>query len=56
MTPTAKQKAEWLADQASEWGRKAGKKGGKALAATRTKAQRSAAAKKAALARWGKKR
>ncbi|MFO0852690.1 MAG: hypothetical protein U0871_29630 [Gemmataceae bacterium] len=36
-------------------GRKGGLKGGKARAAKMTKAQRSAAAKKAAAARWGKK-
>ena len=37
-------------------GRKGGLKGGKARAATMTKAERSASAKKAAQARWGKKR
>lgn len=36
-------------------GRKGGLKGGKARAASMTKAQRTAAAKKAAAARWGKK-
>jgi hypothetical protein len=36
-------------------GRKGGLKGGKARAASMTKAQRSAAAKKAAAARWAKK-
>jgi hypothetical protein len=35
-------------------GRKGGLKGGKARAAKMTKRQRSASAKKAALARWGK--
>ncbi len=35
-------------------GRKGGLKGGKARAAKMTKAERSAAAKKAAAARWGK--
>ena len=36
-------------------GRKGGLKGGKARAASMTKAQRTAAAKKAAAARWGSK-
>ena len=36
-------------------GRKGGLKGGKARAASMTKAQRTAAAKKAAAARWGEK-
>ncbi len=36
-------------------GRKGGLKGGKARAASMTKAQRTASAKKAAAARWGKK-
>ena len=36
-------------------GRKGGLKGGKARAASMTKAQRTASAKKAAAARWGKR-
>jgi hypothetical protein len=40
---------------AVELGRKGGRKGGKARAAKMTADQRSAAAKKAADARWGKK-
>jgi hypothetical protein len=41
---------------AVELGRKGGLKGGKARAAKMTQKERSEAAKKAALARWGKKK
>jgi hypothetical protein len=40
---------------AVELGRRGGLKGGKARAASMTKKQRTASAKKAAAARWGKK-
>ena len=53
--PPLEQPADGKDPAAVALGRKGGLKGGKARAASMTKKERSASAKKAALARWGKK-